>query len=73
MFVGVGEGALGLLLSLPLCLADTFIHNNNVFTMISFQASGVGKLVPNMLIMGYMNNWQTRDPQEVNEYFDTIQ
>lgn len=36
------------------------------------QATGVGKLKPNMAMLGYMNNWQTRDPQDVLEYFNTI-
>uniref|UniRef100_T1IQU6 SLC12A transporter C-terminal domain-containing protein n=1 Tax=Strigamia maritima TaxID=126957 RepID=T1IQU6_STRMM len=37
-----------------------------------FQAAGVGKLKPNMLLMGFMNNWQNRSAEEITEYFDTI-
>jgi solute carrier family 12 sodium/potassium/chloride transporter 2 len=37
------------------------------------QASGVGKLRPNILLLGYKNNWPTCAPDELKEYFNTIQ
>ncbi|OXA61877.1 Bumetanide-sensitive sodium-(potassium)-chloride cotransporter [Folsomia candida] len=36
------------------------------------QASGVGKLRPNVLLMGFKNNWNTCNFEELNEYFGTI-
>ncbi|OXA61539.1 Bumetanide-sensitive sodium-(potassium)-chloride cotransporter, partial [Folsomia candida] len=36
------------------------------------QASGVGKLRPNILLMGFKNNWNTCNFEELNEYFRTI-
>ncbi|KAK7794717.1 hypothetical protein R5R35_009612 [Gryllus longicercus] len=34
--------------------------------------SGLGKLKPNMLLMGYKNDWQTCDREELLQYFDII-
>lgn len=36
------------------------------------QAAGVGKLKPNILMMGYKANWRT-NPQELLMYFNIIQ
>ncbi|CAL1284610.1 unnamed protein product [Larinioides sclopetarius] len=36
------------------------------------QVAGMGKLRPNMLLMGYKNNWETCGHEEVQEYFDVI-
>lgn len=36
------------------------------------QASGVGKLKPNVLLMGYKSDWQTCKREELQSYFDTI-
>lgn len=36
------------------------------------EASGVGKLKPNVLLMGYKQNWQTCKREELQSYFDTI-
>ncbi|XP_065334078.1 bumetanide-sensitive sodium-(potassium)-chloride cotransporter isoform X1 [Cloeon dipterum] len=36
------------------------------------QASGVGKLKPNILLMGYQTNWLKCTPDELNMYFDTM-
>jgi len=37
------------------------------------QASGVGKLRPNILLLGYKSNWSTGNAHELKEYFTTIQ
>lgn len=37
-----------------------------------FQASGIGKLKPNIALMGYKGDWQTCDKDELQSYFDTI-
>lgn len=36
------------------------------------QATGVGKLRPNMVLLGFMNNWNNRKPEEILDYFNTI-
>lgn len=36
------------------------------------QASGVGKLRPNILMMGFKNDWQTCGKIELDSYFNTI-
>jgi solute carrier family 12 sodium/potassium/chloride transporter 2 len=38
-----------------------------------FQCSGAGKLRPNILLIGFKNNWQACPPQEVDEFFRMIQ
>jgi hypothetical protein len=37
------------------------------------QISGLGKLRPNMVLMGYKNNWKTCDREELKQYFNVIQ
>lgn len=37
------------------------------------QVSGIGKLRPNILLMGYKKNWQSSDVHELNDYFALIQ
>jgi len=37
------------------------------------QASGIGKLKPNILMVGYKADWQTCDKQELAMYFNTMQ
>ena len=37
------------------------------------QSVGIGKLAPNILLMGYKTNWQLCDREEVKEYFNCLQ
>ena len=37
------------------------------------QASGIGKLRPNILLLGYQSQWRTGDGQPIDEYFAAIQ
>ncbi len=37
------------------------------------QASGVGKLRPNILMMGFKNDWNTCNFEELKSYLTTIQ
>jgi hypothetical protein len=40
------------------------------------QLAGLGKLKPNILIIGFKSNWSKSDPEdldEINEYFGIIQ
>ncbi|KAL7034522.1 hypothetical protein ACKWTF_007999 [Chironomus riparius] len=36
------------------------------------QASGLGKLKPNILLMGYKQDWQTCDSAELDRYFNVV-
>lgn len=36
------------------------------------QATGIGKLRPNILLMGYKNDWQTCGPDELEKYFNVV-
>jgi solute carrier family 12 sodium/potassium/chloride transporter 2 len=37
------------------------------------QASGVGKLRPNVVLMGYKSDWMTGDPEDCKAYYRVIQ
>lgn len=37
------------------------------------QASGIGKLKPNILLMGYKSDWQTCKKEELEMYFNILQ
>lgn len=37
------------------------------------QTSGIGKLCPNIVVMGYKRSWQTSTTNELLLYFRTIQ
>lgn len=36
------------------------------------QASGIGKLKPNILLMGYKHDWNTCDKNELEQYFNVV-
>lgn len=38
-----------------------------------FQATGVGKLRPNIVFLGYKNDWQNCPVKSLLEYFNIIQ
>jgi solute carrier family 12 sodium/potassium/chloride transporter 2 len=37
------------------------------------QASGVGKMRPNILLMGYKNDWQKCNHEALRQYFTVLQ
>lgn len=37
------------------------------------QTTGIGKLCPNVLMMGYKNDWRTCGGEELNSYFNLLQ
>lgn len=37
------------------------------------KASGLGKMKPNILVIGYKKNWQTAHPRTVEEYTGILQ
>lgn len=42
--------------------------------LIYFQNTGVGKLRPNVVMMGFMSGWRTKEDQGVvEEYFNVFQ
>lgn len=38
-----------------------------------WQNVGVGKFRPNLLILGFKSNWQTDNPENVQQYLGIIQ
>ncbi|KAK2709719.1 hypothetical protein QYM36_013406 [Artemia franciscana] len=51
-------------------LLDSSEISNGVSVLI--QSSGLGKMRPNIVMMGFMADWTTRDPNELSEYFEGI-
>ncbi|EDW41250.1 GM24663 [Drosophila sechellia] len=41
-------------------------------TRALMQATGIGKLKPNIILMGYKNDWQTCDHKELDQYFNVM-
>lgn len=41
--------------------------------MALLKASGIGKLRPNILLLGYKSNWQKCPADELNQYFEVLQ
>lgn len=37
------------------------------------QASGIGKLKPNILLLGYKSDWQEAADDDLTEYFEILQ
>lgn len=37
------------------------------------QAAGVGRLAPNVLLMGYKNDWRDAEPTDLVAYFNVLQ
>lgn len=42
-------------------------------TSALLQAAGVGKMKPNILLLGYKNDWQVCEHHSLDHYFATIQ
>lgn len=51
-------------------MVDNCSFNEGAQALI--QATGIGKLAPNILLMGYKENWQTCPREEVQEYFTVL-
>lgn len=47
-------------------------ENFETGTRALLQASGIGKLKPNIVLIGYKSDWQTCEKNELQSYFDTI-
>ncbi|CAN8029665.1 unnamed protein product [Ixodes persulcatus] len=50
---------------------EDFTHG--VRSMLQASSVGVGKLKPNVVLLGYKSNWQTCDREDVLKYFTVIQ
>lgn len=37
------------------------------------KACGIGKLRPNILLLGYKSDWQKSSADELNQYFEVLQ
>lgn len=40
---------------------------------VLMQSAGIGKLAPNVLMMGYQNNWATCPREDLLSYFNILQ
>jgi len=52
-------------------LIDNVEMQQGVAAML--EVAGVGKMKPNILLMGFKNDWCTCDQQSLDQYFATIQ
>lgn len=52
-------------------LVDRLSFSNGVASLL--QASGIGKMRPNILLLGYQSEWRTSDLNKSEEYFSAIQ
>ncbi|EFX74296.1 hypothetical protein DAPPUDRAFT_252082 [Daphnia pulex] len=51
-------------------LMDNISFSNGVGTLL--QATGIGKMKPNILLLGYQSEWKTSRDSEIDEYFTAI-
>ncbi|XP_046440487.1 bumetanide-sensitive sodium-(potassium)-chloride cotransporter-like [Daphnia pulex] len=51
-------------------LMDNISFSNGVGTLL--QATGIGKMKPNILLLGYQSEWKTSRNSEIDEYFTAI-
>lgn len=52
-------------------LLDNMPFSDGVGAML--QAAGIGKMKPNILLLGYQSEWRTGDVKQIDEYFTAIQ
>uniref|UniRef100_A0ACB8EAS6 Uncharacterized protein n=1 Tax=Sphaerodactylus townsendi TaxID=933632 RepID=A0ACB8EAS6_9SAUR len=51
---------------------DVLAEDLRTGTQILMQATGLGKMKPNVLVIGYKKNWQTAHPQTVEDYIGIL-
>ncbi|XP_062997421.1 solute carrier family 12 member 3 isoform X1 [Elgaria multicarinata webbii] len=51
---------------------DVFAEDLRSGVQILMQASGLGRMKPNVLVIGYKKNWQAAHPQTVEEYIGIL-
>ena len=52
-------------------LVDKMNFSDGVAAML--QASGIGKMKPNILLLGYKGDWRNSSKQDTEDYFASIQ
>ena len=52
-------------------LLDNLSFSDGVGALL--QASGIGKMKPNILLLGYQSDWRSGDGNKIDEYFAAIQ
>ena len=52
-------------------LMDNLSFSDGVGALL--QASGIGKMKPNILLLGYQSEWRSADSKQIDEYFAAIQ
>ena len=52
-------------------LLDNLSFSDGVGALL--QASGIGKMKPNILLLGYQRDWRNCDDNKIDEYFAAIQ
>ena len=53
------------------CIVDDCEFEDGAKALL--QASGIGKLKPNILMMGFKTDWQTCDAKNLHQYFNVLQ
>lgn len=43
-----------------------------VYIWLNFQSTGLGKLKPNTLVLGFKTNWSQSSPEGIEDYIHTI-
>lgn len=51
-------------------VVDGFSMEDGVKALL--KSTGFGKLTPNIMVMGYKNNWYECDAREVDSYFNIL-
>lgn len=49
------------------------VYNDTPLFSALIKASGLGRMKPNVLVIGYKKNWQAAHPQTVEEYIGILQ
>jgi len=52
-------------------LLDNLSFSDGVGALL--QATGIGKMKPNILLLGYQSQWRTAEGLQIEEYFASIQ
>lgn len=48
-------------------------ESDSNFILFDSKASGLGRLKPNTMILGFINNWKDGEMKDVETYINTIQ
>lgn len=48
-------------------------ESGNVFVMVLFQSTGLGRMKPNVVVMGFKKNWRKAQPSNIENYIGILQ